>query len=138
MLRAATHADILRLMEIRGSVRENRLSEPSAATHTDYSWFIDHAAIHMWQKDEYIQGFSAGDPRDGSVWALFVHPAFEGRGVGQTLIQAACRSLLDAGHKNATLSTEPGSRAQYFYERNGWIATGYTSTGEMKFKKALG
>lgn len=137
MLRVATHADILRLMEIRGSVRENRLLDPSTVTLSDYNWFIDHAAIHMWEKDECIQGFSAGDPRDSSIWALFVHPAYEGRGVGQTLIWAACRSLLDAGYQNATLSTEPGLRAQHFYERNGWIAKGHTSTGEVKFEKGL-
>jgi GNAT superfamily N-acetyltransferase len=137
MLRVATHADISRLIEIRGSVRENRLADPSKVTLADYNWFIDHAAIHVWEKDECIQGLSAGDPRDGSIWALFVHPIYEGCGVGQILIQAACRSLLDAGYKNATLSTEPGSRAQHFYECNGWIAKGHTSIGEVKFEKAL-
>jgi ribosomal protein S18 acetylase RimI-like enzyme len=137
MLRVATHADISRLMEIRGSVQENRLTDPSNVTLADYKWFIDHAAIHVWEKDECIQGFSAGDPRDGSIWALFVHPTYESRGVGQTLIQAACKSLFDAGYENATLSTEPGSRAQHFYERNGWIAKGRTSSGEVNFEKAL-
>jgi GNAT superfamily N-acetyltransferase len=137
MLRVATYADISRLMEIRGSVRENRLNDPSHVTLADYNWFIDRAAIHVWEEDECVQGFSAGDPRDGSIWALFVHPPYEGRGVGQNLIQAACRSLLDAGYQNATLSTEPGSRAQYFYECNGWIAKGHTSAGEVKFEKVL-
>jgi GNAT superfamily N-acetyltransferase len=69
--------------------------------------------------------------------AFVVHPAFEGRGVGQSLIQAACRSLLQAGHQVATLSTEPGSRAELFYLRNGWIAKGRTSRGEVQFAKAL-
>jgi ribosomal protein S18 acetylase RimI-like enzyme len=137
MLRVATHADILRLIEIRGSVRENCLTDTSNVTLAAYSWFIDHAAIHVWEKDERIQGFSAGDPRDGSIWALFVHPAFESRGVGQILIQAACKSLLEAGFQNATLSTEPGLRAQHFYERNGWISKGQTAAGEVKFEKLL-
>jgi ribosomal protein S18 acetylase RimI-like enzyme len=137
MLRVATHGDIPGLMEIRGSVRENRLIDPSHVTLADYSWFIEHATIHVWEKDNCIQGFSAGDPRDGSIWALFLHPAHEGRAVGQTLIQAACSSLLEAGYQFATLSTEPQTRAQYFYERNGWIAKGNTSTGEVKFEKLL-
>jgi ribosomal protein S18 acetylase RimI-like enzyme len=137
MLRVATHADVLRLIEIRGSVRENRLTDTSNVTLAEYSWFIDHAAIHVWEKDECIQGFSAGDPRDGSIWALFVHPAFEGRGVGQSLIEVACKSLLNMGYQKATLSTEPGSRAQHFYERNDWISKGQTAAGEVKFEKVL-
>jgi GNAT superfamily N-acetyltransferase len=137
MLRDATHDDISRLMEIRGSVLENRLADSNLVTLADYKWFIDHAAIHVWENGECIQGFSAGDPRDGSIWALFVHPQYEGHGVGQTLIQAACKLLFNAGYQNANLSTEPRSRAQYFYERNGWIAKGITSAGEIKFEKVL-
>ena len=68
MLRAATHADIPRLMEIRASVGENRLSDPNRVTLADYNWFIDHAAIHVWEEEDCIQGLSAGDPRDGSIW----------------------------------------------------------------------
>src|SRR6476659_10539344 len=137
MLRAATHADIPRLMEIRASVGENRLSDPNRVTLADYNWFIDHAAIHVWEEEDCIQGLSAGDPRDGSIWALFVHPEFEGGGVGQTLIQAARRSLVEAGHHVASLSTEPGSRAELFYLRNGWIAKGRTSSGDVQFAKVL-
>jgi GNAT superfamily N-acetyltransferase len=137
MLRAATPADIPRLMEIRASVRENRLSDPNRVTLADYNWFIDRAAIHVWEEEDCIQGLSAGDPRDGSIWALFVHPEFEGRGVGQTLIQAACQSLVEAGHHVASLSTEPGSRAELFYLRNGWIAKGRTPRGEVQFAKLL-
>jgi GNAT superfamily N-acetyltransferase len=136
MLRAALYADIPRLMEIRGSVLENRLPHPNAVTLADYIWFIDHAKIHVWE-DAIVQGFSAGDPRDASIWALFIHPTYEGRGIGQTLIQAACKSLHDAGCVSITLSTEPGSRAHRFYERNGWIARGRTTSGEMKFEKAI-
>src|SRR5882762_3126406 len=82
MIRRATVSDIPRLMEIRGSVRENRLSDPSRVTLADYNWHIAHAPIHVWKDGGLIQGMSAGDPRDGSIWALFVDPAHEGRGIG--------------------------------------------------------
>lgn len=83
MIRTAVYADIPRLMEIRASVRENRLSDPTRVTLADYEWFIDHGPLHVWEGAAGIQGLSAGDPRDGSIWALFVDPAFEGVGVGQ-------------------------------------------------------
>jgi GNAT superfamily N-acetyltransferase len=137
MLRAATHADTARLMQIRASVRENRLADPTRVTPADYRWFIDHAVIHVWEAGDHIHGFSAADPRDGSIWALFVDGACEGRGIGQRLIEAACASLREAGHQVATLGTEPETRAERFYRRNGWIAEGVTSRGELWFTKAL-
>jgi GNAT superfamily N-acetyltransferase len=137
MIRIATSADISRLMEIRGSVRENRLSDPSRVTLADYHWHIAHAPIHVWEDDSVIKGMSAGDPRDGSIWALFVDPAFEGRGIGQALISAACNSLAAAGHRVAKLSTEPATRAERFYLRNGWLAKGRTERGEVILTKEL-
>ena len=38
-------------MEIRASVRENRLSDPIRVTLADYNWYIDHAAIHVWEEE---------------------------------------------------------------------------------------
>jgi GNAT superfamily N-acetyltransferase len=137
MIRRATVSDIPRLMEIRGSVRENRLSDPSRVTLADYNWHIAHAPIHVWEDGGLIKGMSAGDPRDGSIWALFVDPAYEGRGIGQALILAACRSIAAAGHRSAKLSTEPGTRAERFYLRNGWLSGGYTERGEAIFMKGL-
>ena len=137
MIRRATVSDIPRLMEIRGSVRENRLSDPSRVTLADYNWHIAHAPVHVWEDEGLIKGMSAGDPRDGSIWALFVDPAYEGRGIGQALILAACGSIAAAGHRMAKLSTEPGTRAERFYLRNGWLAKGYTERGEAIFVKEL-
>jgi GNAT superfamily N-acetyltransferase len=137
MLRRATPADIPRITEIRSAVRENRLSDPSRVTTADLHWHIAHSPIHLWDDGGVIKGFSAGDPRDGSIFALFVDPAFEGQGIGQALIMAACRSLAVAGHRIAKLSTEPGTRAERFYRQNGWLAKGLDARGEMVFEKEL-
>lgn len=137
MIRSAIVSDIPRLTEIRGSVRENRLSDPNRVTIADYEWHIAHGPIHIWEEDGVIAGLSASDPRDGSIWALFVDPVYEGRGIGQALIAAACRSVADAGHSKAKLSTVAGTRAERFYLRNGWIACGFTERGEVIFTKAL-
>lgn len=137
MIRTATVADIPRLREIRDSVRENLLSDPNRVTLADYAWHVTHAPIHVWEDDSVIKGLSAGDPRDGSVWALFVDPAFEGRGIGQALILAATNSIAAVGHRVAKVSTEPGTRAERFYLRNGWMAKGHTERGEIIFTKDL-
>src|SRR5262245_66567665 len=115
MIRLATRADISRLMQIRNSVRENRLSDPSRVTLADYRWFIDHAGVHLWDEDGLIKGLSAGDPRNGSIWALFVDPAFEGRGIAQALIRDACQSLITGGHRFATLIKNTGTRTGKLY-----------------------
>jgi len=137
MIRSATVSDIPRLVEIRGSVRENRLSDPSRVTIADYEWYIAHGPIHVWEEDGVINGLSAGDPRDGSIFGLFVDPAYEGRGIGRALIAAACRSVAAAGHSVAKLSTVAGTRAERFYLRNGWFAQGLTERGEVILTKKL-
>jgi GNAT superfamily N-acetyltransferase len=137
MVRSATVSDIPRLIEIRGSVRENRLSDPNRVTIADYEWHIVHGPIHIWEENGVTAGLSASDPRGGSIWGLFVDPIYEGRGIGQALIAAACGSVADAGHSIAKLSTVAGTRAERFYLRNGWIARGFTEQGEVIFTKAL-
>ena len=138
MLRRATKADVPRICEIRDSVRENILSDPSRVTPADIAWFLDHGPIWVWQEpDGGVAGFSAGDPRDGWIWALFVAPGHEGKGIGRALLKAACDRLREAGHNTATLSTEPDSRAERHYRADGWTATGYSERGEIVFQKPL-
>src|SRR5947209_20634876 len=105
MTRQATLSDIPRLVEIRGAVRENRLSDPGRVTLADYEWQIINGPTYVWDDGGLIKGMSVGDPRDGSIWALFVDPAFEGRGIGRVLIRAACTSIAAAG--------SPHSEAEY-------------------------
>jgi GNAT superfamily N-acetyltransferase len=136
MIRIAKFADIPRLVEIRAAVRENQLSDPKLVTFADYEWHVANAPIFVWDVGVVV-GMSAGDPRDGSIWALFVEPLFEGRGFGRALIEAACRSLAAAGHKTARLTTSPKTRAERFYLRNGWHPVGFTESGEIQFEKAL-
>jgi hypothetical protein len=88
-IRKAVHADIPRIMEIRHAVRENRLSDPNSVTAADCSAFIDRAEIWVCVEHGTIQGFAAGDPRDGSIFDALSDPADEGR-VGRALLARAC------------------------------------------------
>ncbi|MES0883372.1 GNAT family N-acetyltransferase [Roseibium sp. SCP14] len=136
-LRKATIDDIPALSKVRSSVVENRLSDPSLIGPRDYAWFIKNTSIWLCELSGTVTGFSAADPRDGSIWALFVLPGKEGQGLGQALLESACSELRQAGWSVAKLSTDPDTRAEAFYRRNGWTETGRCSNGEVVFERRL-
>jgi GNAT superfamily N-acetyltransferase len=138
MLRRATAADVARIREIRDGVLENILSDPARVTESDIVWFLNNGPIWVWEEEDgVVAGFSAGDPRDGWVWALFVAPGHEGKGIGRALLKAACDTLHAAGYVHATLSTDPGTRAERHYRADGWVVTGTSPRGELIFQKPL-
>src|SRR5258707_2888504 len=84
-IRRARQDERKRITEIRLAVRENRLDDPTLVTDEDYAWFEEHPGIWVWEEGGQILGFSTGDTRDGTIWALFVDPACERRGIGRAL-----------------------------------------------------
>jgi GNAT superfamily N-acetyltransferase len=138
MIRKAVRADHPRISEIRLSVRENQLApSKSAAVDRTADWIFANAAFWVWEEDGAIQGFSAADPRNGEIFALFIHPAYEGRGIGRALLPLSCQVLRDRGYKVARLTTAPGTRAERFYRRNGWTEIGRENDGQIIFQKDL-
>jgi GNAT superfamily N-acetyltransferase len=124
-------------MVIRRAVHENRMSDPNSITAADCAAEIDRAEIWVWEEDGDILGFASGDPRDGSIFALFVDPNHHGRGIGQVLLSLACQTLRDAGCSIAKLSTGQGTRAERFYRADGWTEVGRNAKSELIFEKRL-
>jgi GNAT superfamily N-acetyltransferase len=139
MIRKAARADYPRVSEIRFAVRENRPSNTAviAVIAELVDWLFDNSTIWVWEQDGRIQGFSAADSRDGSICALFVHPSYEGRGIGRALLPLACDVLKESGHAIATLTTEAGTRAERFYRIDGWAEVGRKEDGQIVFQKSL-
>jgi hypothetical protein len=46
--------------------------DPSRVTIEDVCWFVDNPGIFVWETGGKIVGFSAADPRNGNIFALFV------------------------------------------------------------------
>ena len=84
-----------------------------------------------------MQGFAVADPRDGTIFGLFIHPDYEGRGIARALLPLACDDLKRAGFAVAVLTTSPGTRAERFYLANGWRDVGRAANGEIIFEKPL-
>ena len=61
MIRRARPEDHPRITEIRNSVTENVLRDPSRVTIEDYRWFEQNPGVWVWEEDGLILGFSAAD-----------------------------------------------------------------------------
>ena len=136
-IRRAVQSDVSRMMEIRHLVRENRLSDPNLVTADHCAEFIERSEMWVWEDEGVVQAFAAGDIRDGWIWALFVAPGYEGRGIGQALLSMACETLRIAGYTVANLVTAEGTRAERFYKENGWTVASKNGRGELLFYKQL-
>jgi GNAT superfamily N-acetyltransferase len=136
-IRRARPEDHVRITELRNSVRENVLRDPSRVSVADYKWFEEGPGVWAWEENGGILGFSAADTRDGSIWALFIAPGHDRRGIGRALFEKACDVLRANGHRTAWLTTQRGSRAEGFYRAAGWKVLGTSERGELIFHGRL-
>lgn len=91
MIRKATRLDTPRIIDIRAGVAENKLRDPSRVRRGDVCWLVDNPGIFVWEADG-----NPADPRNGSIFALFVEEDYEGRGIGQAFFERARGVLVEA------------------------------------------
>jgi GNAT superfamily N-acetyltransferase len=72
--------------------------------------------------------------KDPSIWALFVLPGHEGRGIGHALHELAVNWLWSRGVERNWLSTDPATRAKRFYRKHGWQEAGKHDNGDIRFE----
>ena len=104
--RLATVADIDAIFVVRFAVKENVLSNPARVTREMCIDYLDKLG-RGWvcEVEGRVVGFSYAARADHSIWALFVLPDFEGRGVGKALLNAAVDWLFEIGAERVILST---------------------------------
>lgn len=72
------------------------------------------------------------------IGALFVRPTYHGRGIGGELLNRSLDWLKSKGVEEVTLVTDPGSNADHFYQRRGWIRGDFDAYGvQVVFRKRL-
>lgn len=137
VIRQATIADLDRLIAIRAWVRENRLSNPGSIRAADYRAYIKAGCCWVWESDEGIGGFAALDAEAASVWALFVAPECERRGIGRALLDRMVAEARERRLVRLSLFTSVGSRAEGVYRSAGWLPVGLNETGEIQMELTL-
>ena len=86
IIREATIDDIKQIQIVRNAVLENTLSNPNLVTDEDCKEFITVRG-KGWVCEIYklIVGFAIADLKENNIWALFLDPKFEKKGIGQQL-----------------------------------------------------
>ena len=136
MLREARIEDIPQIQRVRNSVKENILSDPSLVSDADCEEYITKRGKGwVYEVEERIVAFAIVDLREHNVWALFVDPAFEKRGIGKQLHDVMMTWYFEQSKETCWLSTAPGTRAEQFYRKAGWQEDGMYSAKEIKFVK---
>jgi GNAT superfamily N-acetyltransferase len=132
-IRIATRVDISVLQIIRSSVKENVLT--SIITEEMIIDVMERCGrIWIYDLEGQAVGLSAADKRTSNIWALFVLPTCEKRGIGKRLLHEAVQWLWFEGAKTIWLTTDPHTRAEVFYQRQGWTRCGIEPDGEIRYE----
>jgi GNAT superfamily N-acetyltransferase len=137
--REATGADMPGITQVRLSVTEDsstleRLASFGITNESVAASLLKDRKGWVAIRDGEIVGFSMGDRADGSIFALFVLPGREGRGIGGKLFDLAVGWLSENGAQRIWLTTDPQSKAARFYQRRGWVATGKAERGDTRYE----
>lgn len=135
MVRRATITDIPEMHRIRMSVKENILSNPLLVTESGYTDFLDkNGRGWLYEEGGKISGFAIIDTVKKNIWALFVDPSKEKKGIGKILQTEMLNWYFTNYSEPLWLSTAPGTRAEQFYRKSGWKETGRDAHGEIVFE----
>ena len=135
--RRATTADIPAMSRIRLAVRDNALSNPGRITQAMYEDHLERCG-RSWvcEREGAVIGFSSAARADFSIWALFIDPHHEGLGAGRRLLRLATNWLFAQGAPAVTLSTAASTRADRFYQAQGWQRSQRENETDAHFRLA--
>ena len=135
ILREAAIADIPQIQIVRNSVKENALSNPDLVSDQDCETFITvRGKGWVCEIEEQIVGFAIADLKGNNIWALFLKPEFERKGIGRALHNIMLDWYFAQTKETVWLGTAFNTRAEEFYRKAGWKEVGTHGAGEIKFE----
>ena len=135
IIREAKVEDIKEIQIVRNSVTENTLSDPGLVTDEDCKDFIiTRGKGWVCEVNNEVVGFSIVDMKDNNIWALFLKPEFEKKGIGKQLHDIMLGWYFEQTKINVWLGTSPNTRAELFYRKMGWTEIGKHGKNEIKFE----
>jgi GNAT superfamily N-acetyltransferase len=135
IIREAKIEDIKQIQIVRNSVKENTLSNPNLVTDKDCEEFILlRGKGWVGEIDQQIVGFAIADLKENNIWALFVDPRYERKGIGQKLHRKMLDWYFTQTKEKIWLGTAFNTRAEKFYRKAGWIEVGAHGPKEIKFE----
>ena len=133
--REAIPSDIKQMFIVRYAVKENiLLSTDLVTTEITADYLTRRGKGWVCEIDNHITGFSIIDLIDHSVWALFVHPEHESKGIGRKLHELMLDWYFSQTDSPISLETSAGTRAEGFYLKTGWTPVGCDLNSVAKFK----
>jgi GNAT superfamily N-acetyltransferase len=135
VFREAKPEDIPQMQILRNSVKENKLSSPGLITdEASLEYITVRGKGWVCEVDERVVGFAIADLVKSNIWALFVDPDFERRGIARNLQRLMLEWYFGQGKNLVWLGTLPGTRAERFYRRSGWLQNGMNGSREIRFE----
>ena len=133
--REATVNDIDNYMVVRMAVKENVLNNPALVPKEDnVAYLTKYGKGWVCEIENRIIGFSVVGLTQRNVWALFVLPEFEGKGIGRKLHDIMIDWYFSQTSDTIWLGTEQNTKAENFYKNRGWTVVGMHGADETKFE----
>ena len=134
IFREAKTSDIPQIQIVRHTVEENVLSNPALVTDADCEEFLTvRGKGWVCEIETSIVGFAIADLKEKNIWALFLRPEFEKKGIGRKLHDIMLNWYFSQTKETVWLGTAPNTRAESFYRKCGWKEAG-THGKEIKFE----
>ncbi len=136
IFRKATCSDYEALHAVRMAVHENVLLNTSLVTPSHYKEILEQKGRGWVCEDTTgkATGFAIVDLSRSNIWALFIHPDFESKGIARMLHQLMLNWSFGNKAEKLWLTTELGTRAETFYLKAGWERKGLEPDGEVRFE----
>lgn len=135
LFREAKIEDIRQIQIVRNSVKENVLSNPDLVSDKDCEEFLfERGKGWVCEIENQIVGFAIADLKEDNIWALFIHPDFEKKGIGKKLHDFMLDWYFKQSKDKVWLGTAFNTRAEQFYRKAGWKEIGLHGTKEIKFE----